>query len=215
MSAARSCYQGATGSSTNKARSAFAAEGWNKGATRIGIKMASVPALTPFCPNFQTKAGDLVSSAASTGEVPSAEVLGAIGCHSCEGRNGSLFAAASGRTSCEGHERSARHGRSVEGVRARTLHRADALSALLSHDLAHNVHAGHTVDVGHMSTRLSSELIARIDRLVSTVGERATFATTRSAVLRRVIERGLGVVEQEFGIADSPPVGSSSERSTP
>lgn len=77
--------------------------------------------------------------------------------------------------------------------------------------LAHAGHGVHTVRVGHMSTRLSTEQVTRIDRLVSLVGERSTFAITRSAVLRRVIERGLAVVEQELGLDAAP---ASPEEST-
>lgn len=215
MSAARSCYQGATGSSTNKARSAFAAEGWNKGATRIGIEKASVTTLTPFHVHFRNVLEELVLSVMPTGEVRSAEVLGAIGCNGCEGCNRRLAAADSGSTRREGNVCSVRRGHSPVGAHVPTPRRVDSVSASIADVLAHAVHAGHTVHVVHVTARLSDEQIAKIDRIVSVVGKRATFATTRSAVLRRVIERGLAVVERELGLADSAPVGSSSERSTP
>lgn len=70
--------------------------------------------------------------------------------------------------------------------------------------LAHRVHCVHIGDVAHVSARLSAEQIDRIDRLVSVVGQRATVETTRSAVLRRVVELGVHALEQELGLVEPP-----------
>lgn len=69
----------------------------------------------------------------------------------------------------------------------------------LADDLAHAVHDIHTGHVPHVSARLSADQIAKIDRLVATVGEQ-TIETTRSAVLRRVISLGVSALEHELGL---------------
>lgn len=86
----------------------------------------------------------------------------------------------------------------------------------LSDDLAHRVHCVHIGDVGHVSARLSAEQIDRVDRLVSVVGQRATIETTRSAVLRRVVELGVHALERELGLdGDGQAQGQAEQEASP
>lgn len=58
----------------------------------------------------------------------------------------------------------------------------------------------HTIHMSHVSVRIGEQHRARLEAIVAAATQRSTMPISISLVLRRVIERGLAVVEHEFGL---------------
>ena len=61
----------------------------------------------------------------------------------------------------------------------------------------------------HVAVRLDDDALARLDRLISTMGGRAAefgVLLTLSDVMRAAVTRGLPILEEEYGLPPGPAV---------
>lgn len=69
----------------------------------------------------------------------------------------------------------------------------------------------HTIRMSHVSVRIGEQHRARLEAIATAATQRSTMPISTSLVLRRVIERGLAVVEHELGLVGPSTVSTCEE----